>query len=223
MTKNQSGNMFVYILGAIFLLGILLVALRSGYQPGAGIDAEANILKVSQVRKYGSELERGVNFILQNGQSESDVRFAHVSNPGYGTPGDTPARQVFETAGGNAERKAPPSGIQTSLTQWVYTGANDVSGVGSSSSDLIAILPNVTKDFCTAMNDSASIPNTAGNPPADSGSVDITTPYAGSFTAGGIINSAVSSDLFAKKEGCFEGAGTPAVGTYHYYRVLQAR
>lgn len=230
MNKPQSGNMLVYILGAIFLLGILLVALRSGYQPGAGIDAEANILKVTQVRKYATELERGVGFIMSNGKSETDIRFAHVSNPGaYGTPGDTPDRQVFETTGGGVVWKSPPTGIQTTTTAWVFSGANDVVGVGASGCgdatcvDLLAILPNVTKDFCLALNDSAGVTNTTGNPPADVGSVDITTLFPGTFSAGGIINSATSTDLFSKKEGCFEGAGTPASGTYHYYRVLYVR
>lgn len=228
MKTSQSGNMLVYILGAIFLMGILLVALRSGYQPGAGIDAESAMLKAAQIQKYASELERGVGFIMNNGRSETDVRFAHASAAGgYGTPGDTPVRQVFEPNGGGVEWQAPPSGSQTVTTAWVFSGANAAAGVGStcaaaSCSDLIAILPNVTKEICITLNNNAGVTNPSTSPPVETGNVNSSTLFSGTFTYAQDI-AVTGGHTFAKKEGCYEGGGTPAAGTFHYYRVLMAR
>jgi hypothetical protein len=223
----QSGNMLVYILGAVFLLGILFVVMRSGYQPGAGIDGERAMLYASQIQKYAGELETGVNMIMSNGKSETDLRFAHSKWAGYGTAGDTPSRQVFESTGGGVEWKAPPAGSQTTTTAWVITGSNTVDGVGStcitaSCSDLVAILPNVQKEVCVTLNNNSGVNNPDGNPPQETGNVSLTPLFQGTFSyAQGI--EVTGGHSFAKKEGCFEGGGTPAASTYHYYRVLMSR
>lgn len=227
-TASQSGNMFVYILGAIFLLGILLVALRSGYQPGAGIDTEKGMLQASQIQKYASELERGVTFIMQNGRSESDLRFAHVSAPGYGTPGDTPARQVFEPTGGNVEFKAPPSGANDG-TMWQFYGNTHIRDLGTNSgtgirSELLAVLPNVTAAVCNEINRAVgqTIDITLNNDPGANGCVYGGTVFTGTFVTGATSNT-IDHTMFSKlppKEACVK---CQSDGNLHYYRVLLAR
>lgn len=231
-TPSQSGNMLVYILGAIFLLGLLVVITKGNYQPGAGIDQEALTMKVSEVRRYGSELERGVNYILQNGQSETAIRFAHPSAAaGYGTYGTTPKAEVFNPAGGGVEWKDPPAGIQTTVTPWFFNARNVVANVGSTASvnsavELLAVLGSVTKDFCLAVNTSIGVPTASGVIPKENDTVNLGTPFVGAFTYGAWLNTP-DKVLDGFQEGCIEGntgsAATGLTGTYYYYKVLLTR
>ena len=102
--KTQSGNILIYILGAIVLMGVLVILVKGSMQPGSGIDAENVEIQASRVQAYAAAMERAVNYILTSGNSEADIRFAHTgADAGYGTVGDTPKRQVFEQAGGGIE------------------------------------------------------------------------------------------------------------------------
>ncbi len=232
--NTQSGNILVYILGAVFLLGVLTVMVRGSSTPGGGIDEEALIIRVSEVQEYGQELERAVSYIFQNGHSEADIRFAHPdANPAYGVITDIPTRQVFHRDGGGATYREPPNGVQAILTPWYFTGRNSVDGIGTNdnsgqgnlrSADLTAVLSNVSKSFCILINEKNSIENTGGNPPKDVNEIELNLPFNGSyaetFTIGG---SAGTLETFGKLEGCVEGDNTPPVGTFHYYRVLLPR
>ena len=76
--RNQSGNILFIILLAVVLTGVLTAAIQSTSRPdGASIDPEQLAIRASEVQRYASELERAVNYILQDGKSESDIRFAH--------------------------------------------------------------------------------------------------------------------------------------------------
>ena len=226
--SDESGNILIYILGAIFLLGLLVVLIKGSSTPGSNIDEEGLIIRVSEVQEYGMELENAVALIMSNGFSESDIRFAHPdAASAYGDITDTPTRQVFSRSGGGATFREPPSGIQTTVTPWLFNGNNIVEQVGTSCSangcvDLVALLLNVSEEFCIMINERNDIPNPSDSPPTDPGSVEVTTPFTGSFAFSHGINSA-SGEFNGKLEGCFEGGGTPAAGTYHYYRVLMAR
>jgi len=230
----ESGNILIYILGAIFLIGALTLMVKGSSTPGSGISEEALIIKVSEVQDYGRELETAISYIFQNGHSESDIRFAHPdADSAYGVITDTPTRQVFSRDGGGATYRDPPKNIQTTPTDWYFTGRNSVEGVGVNdnisqgnlvSADLVAMLNNVTKDFCLLINEKNDIENTGGNPPKDVNEIQLTLPFTGSyaetFTIGG---SSGTLETFAKLEGCVEGDSNPPAGTYHYYRVLLPR
>ena len=224
----ERGNMLIYILGAIFLMGILLVVIRGSGQQGNNIDEEALMIRVSEVQRYGADLENAVRMIMQNGYSEADLRFAATNAASaYGLITDDPGRQVFSSEGGAARYRDPPAGIQSTVTPWVFTASDEVSGVGTTCGsadclDIIAVLPNVTQAFCYAMNERLGVNNPSGVPPRDSGSANISTVFAGSFTYSQVIGDA-ANDLRGKTEACFEGGGSPATGTYHYYRVLLSR
>ena len=94
----------------------------------------------------------------------------------------------------------------------------------SSAVDLIAILPNVTKDFCVAINDKLGVINPSGDPPQDPTNANVTDIFNGSYTYQYYLDGAdVTSTTTPHTEACFEGSGTPPAGTYHYYRVLLSR
>jgi len=115
--NTQSGNILIYILGAIFLLGLLIITVRGSSTPGNNIDEEELILRVAEVQQFGAELENAISFILQKGFSELDIRFGHPdAAAGYGLITDTPERQVFDRNGGGAIYRTPPNNIQTIVT-----------------------------------------------------------------------------------------------------------
>lgn len=226
--NKQSGNILVYILGAVFLLGVLTVMVRGSSTPGGGIDEEALIIRASEIQEYGQELERAISYIYQNGHSEADIRFAHPNaDSAYGVITDIPTRQVFHRDGGGATYRAPPTGIQTTLTPWIFNGRNNVNFIGSTdgtggnttSTELLALLSNVTIDFCMLINEKNNIPNPLEEPPQDNNFAS-TAIFSGDFLLEATLD---APGLEGKMEGCFEGDSTPPAGTYHYYRVLLPR
>ena len=153
--NSQSGNVLFIILIALALLGALSAAvMNSSDGENANIDSETLSIRLSEVQRYASELERGIQFIIQNGVSESDIRFAHLNAPSvYGDlsadldKGD----QVFHRDGGGAAYRDPPDRINDG-TAWQFYGGSDLPSVGSDRADLIAVLPNVNPQFCEAVN-----------------------------------------------------------------------
>jgi hypothetical protein len=152
---GEYGNMLFMILIAVVLIGLLTaVIMNSNDSESSNIDKETLVIHVSEAQRYASEIERAVLFIMHSGKSESDIRFAHPQNdPDYGDlPADTdPTDQVFHRDGGGATFRAPPAGINDG-SPWEFYGGTALPGVGSNRADLIAVLPNVTEQFCTRIN-----------------------------------------------------------------------
>ncbi len=223
------------ILLAVVLVGALTIAIQGTTRPeGASISPEQLVIDVTAVQRYASELERAVLYIVtQNGQSQDDIRFAHFdAHADYGNlaADADPVEQVFHQDGGGATYRAPPAGINDG-SAWEFYGTTHAPQVGSSRSDLIAVLPNVTQDFCNHLN---TINGQTGAQPADPGAVAASTTNAGSCVHGGAVarfgngvgfyatagtmNEATFTKLPAK-QGCVACDG-PA---YHFYHVIYAR
>ena len=226
--NNQSGNILIYIIGAIFLLGLLVILAKGSTTPGAGVSQEILILRVAEVQQYGRELEQAVAYVMANGHSEIDIRFAHPDAvSAYGDITILPTRQIFSRAGGGATYRPAPNDVQVVPTDWLFSAENRVINVGSTSgtdqdAELISFLPNVDEEFCIAINEKNRIPNPADAPPQNSGSVEITVPFTGTYQLTETIQDGLGN-LTGQTEGCFEGGGTPPTNTFHYYRVLLAR
>lgn len=223
--NSQAGNILIYIIGAIFLIGILTIMMKGSSTPGTGIDRETLILKAQKVRDYGAELERGVSYILRNGHSETEISFAHPNHSStYGTYGTTPTAELFHPDGGGVEWRDNDTDIQTADTDWIFTGVNEVDGVGStcassSCSDLLALLPNISSDLCIYLNDESGVTNPSGTPPENAAAQGETF-FAGSFGYSDVVNDS-GNNLQYKPEGCFLENGSTT--DYYYYKVLLAR
>jgi hypothetical protein len=226
-SKTQNGNILIYLIGAIFLLGLLTVIVRGSFQPGAGIDAESNSILAAQVRAFGTQVENGVSAVLQT-QSESDLRFANPSSTIYGVVGSVPARQVFDTGGGGIEYRSPPAGINDG-SQWQFYGNTHVYNLGSNDtnarrSELVLVLPNVTEPFCTALNISVgqTIDLTQFADPTSAGCIDSASHFTGTFTDGASANTLDETRFSAlpPKEACIR---CQSGNRLHYYRVLSVR
>lgn len=150
--SGESGNVIFFILLGIILLGAVTAAVRSGGSGGNAIDREQASIQASDIRQAASDIEKAVALLLQNGISESDIRFAHPNaDASYGSITDNPARQVFSNAGGGAAWRKLPTGSGNAVFE--FSGRNHLPAVGSSSrGDLIAILPNIENSVCARLN-----------------------------------------------------------------------
>lgn len=220
----ESGNVFFFILMAVVLIGLVTVAIR-GDGGDANIDRETVIINTARVQEYAAELERGIAFIMQDGASESELRFAHPKAPAiYGDVNDTPDRQLFSERGGGAEYRLPVAEISTA-SHWEFYGNTHLPDIGENTPggeapELIALLPEVSKAFCERINQQ----NGLTGQPSENGDCHL-------HNTAMRFNSAVRfQDGSANTVDATSFSSTPAMqgciecnGTYHFYHVLLAR
>lgn len=219
----------LYILGAIVLLGFLIVMVRGANAPGSSIDAEEISIKASQVQQYAGELERAVKYLMQSGMSESDIRFAHPNSvSAYGDITINPQYQVFDQRGGAAEYRVPPTGINDG-SKWQFFATTHIHDIGtdtpaSSRAELLAVLPNVTEAFCTRINElNGQTLNLALNQdPSANGCVNSTgNEFVGVF-GDGVGANTIDDSLFTKMppaQACVHCQS----GGFHFYHVVLGR
>lgn len=153
MPNSQNGNIIFFILIAVALLGALSFTIMRGDGGGHKIDRERHLILATEIEQYGAELTQAIRIALDNNLSEQDLSFAHVNAPSdYGDAGTDPTNtQIFSLSGGQAEYRTPKTEI-SSASNWEFYGESAMPQIGSSNADLIAVLPDVTKDFCDAFN-----------------------------------------------------------------------
>lgn len=234
----QRGNALFLILLAVGLFAALSYAVtQSQGGSSASMGQEQYSILASDVMEYAKQLEAGVNIIKQNGYSENQLSFAHNDLTGYGTYDTSPETEIFNPKGGGASYKKFP---RATSDDWIFTARNKVINVGNFGeisdgncvsgnnarcSDLVAILPNISKDLCLAINKNLGIGQPSdGNPPKDDGNVTLTK-FTGAFISNtGLGDKSTDGELlWGRPTGCFEGDNAPASGTYHFYHVLLAR
>lgn len=221
--NSQSGNILFMILLAIVLIGALTAVLQGTSSQNNAITSEKLTLNFTAIQNYGSEMERGINFIMQNGKSESDIRFAHPSAPSdYGdlSADSDPSDQLFHRFGGNVQYKTPPTGINDG-SLWEFYGQSNLPHVGSSAADLIAVLPNVTPPFCDHVNKTVGY---TSQPRDSSACINSSTSnrFSDSTQFSSSPNTVTVSSFSVKPSmsGCVECTSD---GSLHYFRVLMAR
>lgn len=228
-SNPESGNIIFIILIAIVLIGALTAAIQQTSDgESANIDDESLAIKAAEVQRATAEIERGILYIAQNGISESDISFAHPESTSsalneYGdiTADSSPSDQVFHPNGGAANYPAIPSDIQSTSSIWEFYGGTHLPGVGSDKADLIAVLPNVTAQFCEKIN---KLNGQTDTQPDDDGTclkLADTERFGNSGTFNDSSTNTVDDTTFTK---------TPALqacvtcGTaYHFYHVLLPR
>lgn len=226
---QERGSILLYILLGIVLVGALTVAIRNSNNGGAdNIDKEDMVLKANQVQKYGDELASAVNILLSNGLSEADIRFAHDDAPTeYGDIDTDPDHQVFDPKGGKATYKQPPAGVNDG-SPWEFFGDSRIPEVGSDRAELIAVLPNVTEDFCKVIDSQLGFNYSVEMPTDDSnGSTpdcvmgSATDRFTGSFSD--ISPNLLKKTSFSRLPALQACVKCDSGGTYNYYYVLLSR
>ncbi|MEM7618067.1 MAG: hypothetical protein AAF244_01655 [Pseudomonadota bacterium] len=206
---------------------MLIITLRGSNISSSGISEEDLSVRISEIQQYGAELENAVTFILEQGFSETDIRFAHPdADENYGVISDNRERQVFNKNGGGATYRMASPRIQVEPTEWLFNAENYIPDVGSTENrnpdhdvELIAFLPNVTKQFCVVLNDKVGVINPGGDPPNDSGDLELSIEFAGDFNRVEALDDP-DDILEGKTEGCFR---TSDGSSYIYYRVILIR
>lgn len=223
--QHESGNVLIIILLAVALIGALTAAMQSTSQQSAHIDKETLILRVSEVQRYTSELERGITYIMQNGYSESDIRFAHPNaHSDYGdlSADSDKSDQVFDRIGGAAHYGEPPKNINDGST-WEFYGNTALPHVGSDAAELIVVLPNVTQDFCERANSIIGYDNTSQ--PTDSsacihGGASQRFDNATQFDSSPNTVEDATFSIKPSMQGCVQCTSD---NSYHFFHVLMAR
>lgn len=228
--QSESGNALWFIMVAIVLIGILTAVLSRGSntvdQTGS---YEHGRIEVSQILRYAKSIETAVQQMTLNGISESDISFQNETTTADYTNNncnDTADRSypdclVFEEQGAGLTYQNFPD---ASSSDWIFTGnlrAGDIGG-DSTISELLMILPNVSKSLCIAINNELGVDNPSGNPPQDQANSSPGAHFQGQYTNANLIAS-TGSTLSYVAAACYEGGGTPAAGTYHFYQVLIPR
>ena len=237
----ESGNILAIILIAVVLLGLLTAAIQSTSRPeGSNIDKETLIIRASEVQRYASELERAVNYIMDSGQSESDIRFSHPdAHTDYGdlTADTDQSDQAFSVDGGGANYRAAPNNINDG-SSWEFYGGTQIPSMGTGRAELVAVLPNVTPAFCAKINELNGQPVA----PSDTGASTASASDPGdcvALGAAGRFNDSVqfyaspnTMDETSFAQDANTSAASPApqgcvqcdVGSaYHFYHVLLTR
>lgn len=221
--SDERGNVLFIVLLAIVLIGALTAALRGTTQSSAHIDKEKLIIKAAEVKSHAHEIERAILYIMQNGKSESDIRFAHPDAPtDYGdldNDSDT-TDQVFSPHGGSATYRPAPEGINDG-SNWEFYGQTNLPSTGTDAAELIAVLPNVTETFCQQINKDIGFtaqPRDSGTcvNSGPSGRFDDTTQFNSSpnTTATGTFS------ITPVSQACIQCVSD---GSYHYVYVLMVR
>lgn len=240
----ESGNVLFLILIAVVLFAALTFAVTMSSRSGDNAGDDKVQLAASQITQSGVDLEAAfMRLRISRNIDPSNISFETDRLTAYANPG-CPAGQkecrVFSPEGGQISYNIPnPEWLNRALVgqpyygDWLYTGTACVPGMGmgldascagnADQLDLIAILPWLTRDICVELNKKLNIPQSNETPPQLSGPGWGASPqYIGTF-ANGVALIDTGNVLFGHPEGCFEGAGTPPAGSYHYYRVLIQR
>lgn len=221
--KTESGNVFIFILLGVVLFAALSFTVARGMRGDtvSTMSEREAVLAASDILNYAQKLERAVNRIRSRGVSESDISFENTGVAGYTNANCTDnACRIFASSGGAASWKSPPSGANDG-SDWVMTGQSCIEDLGTgaagcgsdgngSNEELLAILPNVATNLCTAINDRLGISGI----PADGGGGVSSTKFTGSFADG----TEVSLPGGPHDAACFSFGGNN-----YFYAVLLAR
>lgn len=252
LNNKERGNVLFIILIAVALFGALSFAITQSGRVGGGALNEQNRLNASEIIAYGSDLQQAVSRLeLSKNCTVTMISFENSVVAGYTNP-SAPADDscnIFDPVGGKMGYVIPNE-IWMDTTQSaqplyrelyfapssciedvggsddagnVAAGAQDCSADSKANNDLIMFVPYLTKETCIAINKTAGITNTGGNPPVNSAAAwpVADTPWTGTFNEDSYRVD--PTEILGHHNGCFEGNTHPAGGIYTYYHVLRAR
>lgn len=235
--KSQSGNVLFLILLAVALFAALSYAVSKSTS-GKGNSGKSEQVKTQagEILSFASTVSVAVMRLRAGGCSETQIS---MDGPVTGTIKKAPAVgdnnlayvnsnapankscNVFDPAGGNVAFVQPPaaaqekskldSGYHNRTNMYFFNANNMIEAVGSAKSELLMMLPYVTKDLCNEINKRFGISGVI------TGNLDlnINNPYQGTYNNW----SHTDPPFDGKMTGCIEAS----TGNYYFYHVLLAR
>lgn len=238
-----------YVLIAVALLAALAYAIaQSGRGSVVTLSDDKAKLYATEIIAFGGVMTNAVAQLRLRGYKDTQISFENPIVSGYVNSNCTSdACKVFHLSGAGVTY-TPPKAVwldpaksaSTGYGVYYFTGRSCVAEVGAGSyspacnsngeddEELLMILPYVDKNLCVKINDLVGVDNVIGDPPQEymnSFNVSVDK-FIGSYSGGYAIGAALTeeaSNLNGHRAGCFEGAGTPPAGTYHFYQVLEPR
>lgn len=220
----ESGSALVFILIAVALFAALSFAISQQSDSGKSLSTEKTKLLASDVMDMGSRMTESVAQLRLHGVQIEKVSFENDIVAGYTNPACTTDKcKIFAFDGGGRDWEKPTTDISNGVN-WGYTGDLSINNVGTTSADLIAILPNISLVLCKRLNKMVGITD---DPPQLSGVA--ANQYIGTFAVAPINLS--DPVINGKTSACIElitPSGTALTGItaspiYAYYHVLSAR
>jgi hypothetical protein len=222
----QSGNALWFILLAIALMAILTMTIgRISSTVDQNGDIERMRIYSSGLMRYAAGVQQTIEQMRMRGVSENDLSFENATLAGYANANCAVSDcKIFDVGGGGQTYQPAPT--EVSSEDWLFTGANNVAGVGtdgtgstsSTDNELLMILPGISQQLCERINAELDISGV----PQDTAKADIATKFTGAFPNGEVIE-----EPARHKAGCFEGnqdgGGGAINGTYYFYHTLIAR
>ncbi len=233
----ERGNALFIILLGIILLAALTYAVSGNFRGNSSLSQTKVEALSNDIILSAASVEKAVNKLIDQGTSESRISFTRTGSDGYQlTPTQTDAERVFSSIGGGAQWLDPPAEVldktrsaEAAYGSWFYTGYNRADGIGTTSMDLVAVLPFVRQDICVYLNNKLGITNPSGIPPRDVATAAFTNiKYIGTFDdPSGRSIDVTGSYTKGFKAGCVEGnlqnTSDDITGRYYFYYVLLAR
>lgn len=249
LTNKTSGNVLVFILIAIFLMGALtMLFVRSDGQSEDTGDTERTSIQASRLLTYASKIQNATDMLRSHGCGENQISFWIDSNAdsletaadyAYNSAAPTDhSCHVYEPQGGGVDYQKADSqwmAVTTAYQQFILPGNNYcIYGVGTgtttctkATTDLFISLDGITLALCNEINRRVGVDQISGNPPAD----EISNNYSPVFADPvGINNGIIGDDSTAsaqplknKRTACVLDTTGSGSGRYHFYRVLIAR
>ncbi len=219
-TRNQSGNVFIFIFLGIALFAALSFVVSSGLRSSTTgqLSSREVELAASDILSYAQKMQRAVDRVRRKGCSEADINFDNGAVTGYtnaGGPADNIC-DIFHPDGGAMAWISPQSAVNTG-GEWIITGQNCITDLGTggagcdsdseSNEELLIILPNVTSAVCTEINRQLDVSTPSHGTNHD------TTKFTGTFADGAEL------DLDDLQTACGQDGG----GNLHFYSVLLIR
>lgn len=223
--SSQRGSGLLMILIIVVLFAALSYAISRQASGTKGLSEERYKLVASEVIDAGTRFADTVSRLRLKGASSTQISFENTVVAGYANGGcSSDSCKVFVFDGGGLDWEAPIAGVNNG-ENWGFSGSVSLTDVGTTASDLLAILPNVSLELCTKLNVLLNIHNSSTSPPVVAAATF--DKFTGSYPTTSTINTAL---LNGKKSGCLQITtasgtaidGAPLAGKYHFIQVLQA-
>ncbi len=216
----ETGNALLFVLVAIALLAALTLTIaRVSDTTESDSNVEQRRIQASEIMRFGAGIEQAVSQMRLRGISENDISFQNTITTADYTNANCTTNDclVFGTGGGQTYVK-PSAGLNGGA-EWLFSGANDISNVGTTQADLVMILPNVNQELCARINTELGIAGVT----QDAAKADISTVYAGAVAGTPETIDAAPGKKAACFQGNQDGGGADISANYYFYQVLIAR
>ncbi len=226
-SPSERGSSFIIILIAVALFAALTYAISRSSSGAKNLSQEQVRLLASEIIDSGNRFSETISRLKLAGIPESDISFEYNGNY-VNAACTTNDCKVFDFDGGGLEWDTAPTG-STGGDDWIFTSGIAIEDIGTTNTDLVAILPGVNEDVCHRINVLIDIEAETDTAPI-SGSGITADGFTGSYSSGipTLISSAKTN---GKRSGCALVASmasdmlasSPLSQPRVYYQVLIAR